>query len=440
MKGLRIEAVEPGSTAHRWDLQSGDYLTAVNGEVVSDILDYYYSLSEGKAVISFRRGNLEWNVSLTGNAPSGLGLRFSRPFGRIRRCNNRCVFCFVDQQPPGLRPSLNFKDDDYRLSFWEGNFVTLTNCTRSDLNRIITQRLSPLYVSVHATRPGLRAEIMRNPKAGKIHEQLRTLAGGGITLHTQVVLCPGWNDGEELSRTVTDLTGLYPAVRSVALVPVGLTKHREGLQPLKGVTAVEAETVLAFLEAAQKKNMRRFGARLVYATDEFYLLAGKPFPPAKEYEGFPQLENGVGLARRFIDAWRRVEKRLPPAAAPKRAVVVTGTLAQALVRPVVERLNLIEGLEVEILAVANRFFGPGVTVAGLLTGADVQQALAEIHRPEVIIIPSPALCEGTLFLDGATVEEIEAAAGCQVLAASGPQELVRAMGLNVQRPTCDVRR
>lgn len=440
MRGLGIEAVEPGSTADRWGLRAGDFLTAVDGEAVNDILDYYFLLAGGDVVLTFRRGNVEWNVPLTGNAPGGLGLRFSRPFGRIRRCNNRCVFCFVDQQPPGLRPSLNFKDDDYRLSFWEGNFVTLSNCTRADINRIVAQRLSPLYVSVHTTRPELRAKIMRNPRAGKIYEQLRMLARGEITLHTQVVLCPGLNDGEELTRTVSDLAGLYPAVRSVAVVPVGLTQHRKDLYPLEAVTRNEAETTLAFLKAVQKENLRRLGTRLVYAADEFYLLAGKPFPSAKEYEGFPQLENGVGLARRFIDAWRRVEKRLPPSAAPERAVIVTGALARVLLEPVVARLNLIEGLEVELLPVINSFFGPGVTVAGLLTGADVRQALDGITRPDLIIIPCVALNEGALFLDGVAVKDIAAAADCPVIPASGPRELVKALGLTVQRSKFNVQR
>lgn len=432
MKGLRIEAVEPSSTAARAGLRAGDILTSINGDPVRDIIDFYFLLATGKPRLFIRRGAKDFAVLIDDTAGE-IGLRFSRPFGVIRRCINHCLFCFIDQQPPGMRSSLHFKDDDYRLSFWEGNFITLTNCTRPDMERIAAQRISPLYVSVHTTNPELRAKMMGNRRAAKIYEQLRFLARAGITLHTQVVLCPGLNDGDELSRTVNDLAELYPSIRSVAVVPVGLTRFREGLYPLRPVSPGEAAQIIGFVEQKQKEFQHRWGSRIVFAADEFYLLAGKSFPPAKQYEGFPQLENGVGLVRRFVDAWRRAEKRLPPSAAQTRAIVVTGILAETVLRPAINRLNLVQGLQIELLPVENRLFGPCVTVAGLLSGKDIQRALEGREKPDIAIIPAVALNEQGLLLDGVSVGEVAAAAGCPVVPANSPWDLLKALGIRLQR-------
>ncbi|WP_334111246.1 DUF512 domain-containing protein [Thermodesulfitimonas autotrophica] len=436
MSGLEIKAVEPGSAAFAAGLAAGDRITAVGGRPVRDIIDYYFYLAVAEPELTVRRGEREFSVRLAAEAGRP-GLSFVSPFGRIRRCTNRCLFCFVDQQPPGLRPSLCFKDDDYRLSFWEGNFVTLTNCTRRDLKRIVAQRLSPLYVSVHTTNPELRARLMGNPRAAEIKTQLAALAAGGITLHTQVVLCPGLNDGAELERTVRDLASLFPAVRSVAVVPVGLTAHRAGLYPLRPVTPAAAAALIEDVTAWQREFRRRYGSRLVFAADEFYLLAGKAVPATKEYEGFPQLENGVGLVRRFRDAWKRVAQRLPETTTPCRAVLVTGTLAAPVLRPVVARLNAVAGLEVTLLPVVNRFFGTSVTVAGLLTGRDICAALAALFReglrPELVVVPAAALRDGRLFLDDTTCAAVAEQFGCRVVAAAGPRELVAALGVKLTR-------
>ncbi|MDI6631293.1 MAG: DUF512 domain-containing protein [Bacillota bacterium] len=436
---MKIESVEQGSAAAAVGLQPGDLLTAIGGTPVRDVIDYYFLLGTAEPVLTVRRGEQEFDVSVKDEGGPGLGVSFAEPFDRIHRCTNRCLFCFVDQQPPGLRQSLNFKDDDYRLSFWEGNFITLTNCTVKDLHRIVSQRLSPLYVSVHTTNLELRARIMGNPRAAKIGEQLRTLAAGGITMHTQVVLCPGLNDGEELTRTVNDLAGLYPAVRSVAIVPVGLTRHRQGLYPLRPVSPAGAARVLEQVAGWQRQYRQGCGSRIIFAADEFYLRAGKAVPPAKEYEGFPQLENGVGLVRRFLDAWKQVEKRLPSRIPPRRAVLVTGALARAVLGPVVARLNLVEGMQVTLLPVANRFFGTTVTVAGLLTGRDIRAALKKslkgLPQPDLVVVPATALKDRHVFLDDTTCSDLAAAVGCPVIPAAEPRELVAALGVKLERRT-----
>ncbi|MGO0122320.1 DUF512 domain-containing protein [Desulfothermobacter acidiphilus] len=424
MEGLEVCFVDPAKGGARLGIQPGDRLLKVDEHPLRDIIDFYFYASSGKwlqlqrwehkLVLELEEFGLPW------------GLDFTRPFGSIRCCANRCLFCFVDQQPPDLRSSLTFKDDDYRLSFWEGNFITLTNCTRRDLERIVKQRLSPLYISVHTTNPELRVKLMGNPRARLIMEQLKFLAAGGITLHTQIVLCPEINDGPELERTVKDLATLYPAVASIAVVPVGLTRYRQGLYPLRPVSRAEAAEFLEKLHSWQRRFCRELGTRLVYAADEIYLLARLPFPSTAAYEGFPLLENGVGLARRFLSRWARVRARLPREASPLRAVIVTGMLAKGLLEPVVARLNKISGLEVELVAVENEFWGPTVTVAGLLTGGDVKRALrSRGFFSDLVVVPGVALKEGRLFLDDVGLEELAVELGCRVEAAGTPEELVR---------------
>ncbi|ACX52336.1 protein of unknown function DUF512 [Ammonifex degensii KC4] len=423
MRGLEIKAVDPQGQGALLGLRPGDLLLRVDENTLRDIIDFYFYTASGRRLF-LRRDGRELVLRLP-EPERPWGLDFAHPFGSVRRCANRCLFCFVDQQPPGLRPTLSFKDDDYRLSFWEGNFTTLTNCTRKDLERIVEQRLSPLYISVHTTNPQLRAKLMGNPRAGLIMEQLKFLAAGGITLHTQIVLCPGINDGVELERTVEDLASLYPAVASIAVVPVGLTRYRQGLYPLRPVSREEAALLLEKIHSWQRKFHRCWGTRLVYAADELYLLAGSPLPPASAYEGFPQLENGVGLARQFLSGWEKLKPRLPREASPLRAVIVTGVLAAGLLEPVVARLNKIRGLEVELVVVENEFFGPTVTVAGLLTGRDIRRALLSRPRPDLVMLPAVALKDGHLFLDDLTLDELAAELGCRVEAAGTPEELVQ---------------
>lgn len=433
-EGLTVSAVAPGSIADEVGIAPGDRIYAVDNLVLTDVIDYRFALAgEHLEILVRRRNGEEWLLEVEKEYDEDLGITFAEPFGRLRRCANHCLFCFLDQMPPGLRPSLYVNDDDYRLSFWEGNFTTLTNTGPRDLARIAAQRLSPLYVSVHATDPALRRRMLGNPRAGKILEQLSFLKRHGIVLHTQIVLCPGINDGPALEQTIKDLGELAPAVQSIAVVPVGLTRFREGLFPLRRFTPEEALRVIATVERWQKEFRQRCGTSLVFAADEFYLLAGKPVPPAEIYEGFPQLENGVGLVRRFLD---EAEEVLTAPLRPLKysaAVVVTGTLAFSLLQDFASRLEKkAGGPRLTVIPVKNIFFGPGVTVAGLLTARDVIRAVGGSSSGKPVVLPAAMFNEAGLTLDDLTPSNIAEELGVSVYLADGPRELVRVLGKNRQ--------
>lgn len=427
-KGLLITGVQPDSIADELNLSPGDRLFAINGQPIRDIIDYRFLVGEEKLLVTVLKGDKEkWLLDIEKDYDENLGLEFGEnAFGQIKRCSNRCLFCFIEQMPPGLRDTLYIKDDDYRLSFWQGNFVTLTNLSGNEIERIVRQRLSPLYISVHATDPDLRIQIMGNPRAGKILEQMRYLADHGIVMHAQVVLCPGINDGAQLVKTVDDLSGLWPALRSVALVPVGLTKFRENLFPLKSYGPRQAKRIVKWVLEKEKDFLARFGNPLLFASDEFFLLAGLAIPSAEHYAGFPQLENGVGVVRLFLDEWARAVKALPVSVpVKKKFIVVTGVIAEGIMRRVVSALNRVAGLEVELAVVKNRFFGEKVTVAGLLTGKDLLDYFQGRFVPGEIILPSVLLKENeSVFLDGMSLENLAAMLKRTVLVASGPKELV----------------
>lgn len=353
--------------------------------------------------------------------------------GKTRGCSNRCIFCFVEQMPPAMRESLYVKDDDYRLSFLQGNFITLTNLGEKDINRIISQRLSPLYVSVHTTDPALREKMMGNPRAAKVLEVIKRLVQAGIEIHAQAVLCPGINDGPELNKTVFELTGLWPGVLSLALVPVGLTSFREGLYPLSTYTREQADNIVQRVEGWQRACLEVNGYPTVFASDEFYLLAGKPIPGSGYYADFPQTENGVGLTRLFLEQWDRLKATLPLRLKnPLDINLVTGKLAETVLSPLVGELNGIDKLNVRLTSVENSFFGKTVTVAGLLTAGDV---MAELKRewaansgntglPQLVVIPSVMLRAGDeLFIDDYTLSRVEEELGVPVRAVEGPEQL-----------------
>jgi putative radical SAM enzyme (TIGR03279 family) len=430
VQGLVIERVAPGSIAAELGMEPGDRLVAVNGLPVEDILDYRFLTCEEELTITLVKANgEEWLCDVEKDFDDDLGVDFAGGgLEPIRRCQNRCLFCFVDQMPRGLRPTLYVKDDDYRLSFTQGNFITLTNLRERDLERIIRQRLSPLYISVHTTNPALREKMLGHPRAGKIMEQLHRLGQGGIEMHTQVVLCPGINDGVELERTVRDLVNLWPAVRSVAIVPVGLTRYREGLFPLRPFTREEAGEIVEQVQTWQDHCLERCARAVVFASDEFYLLAEKEVPPALRYDDFPQTENGVGLVRLFLDEWEQVSPSLPRALPCRRKVTVaTGVLAERVLAPVVDRLNEIENLAVELAVIPNRLFGPQVTVTGLVSGKDILAALEGQNAGQTLILPAVMLRQPEqIFLDGMTVQELSSLLDRPVIAVDGPAGLVEA--------------
>ena len=408
-KLLTIHGVEPGSPAAQAGVAAGSLLVSVNGRAVQDPLDLRFTETARQVDLVWRDGNGEEHRACL-EKPEDLPLGLTVDPLKMRACNNRCAFCFAHQNARGMRRALYFKDDDYRFSFLNGNFATLTNLSRTDLGRIVEQRLSPIYLSVHATDWPLRNRILGNSQAPNVLEQIAFFAAGRIRMHTQVVLCPGINDGEHLAKSLEDLARFHPFVETVALVPVGLTQYRERLPVLRSPDTEYAQSLLEWAEPWRRRFLKQVGTRFAFPSDEFYLLAGRPFPAGRTYEGYPQLGNGVGGCRRFLDEFRRLERRLPVAVSPgRRLAVVTGLLATPILRDAVERLNRIEGLAVELIPVANEFFGGSVTCAGLLTGTDIAKSL-DRHRDRLghaILIPSVVLKEDEdIFLDDLSLQEL----------------------------------
>jgi putative radical SAM enzyme (TIGR03279 family) len=419
---LEIIKVSPRSTAARLGLQRGDTVLSINREEIHDVIDFrFYSADERISLVVQRKDGTTIKLDVRKDPDDNLGLEFS-PL-HVKRCRNKCIFCFVDQMPPDCRKTLYVRDDDFRASFLYGNFITLGALSESDWARILKQRLSPLYISVHATDHSLRGSLLRNTKAADILEGLKRLASGGIRMHTQIVLCPGINDGDHLARTITDLAGLFPAVASIAVVPVGLTAFREGLSPLRSFSRKEARVVLKSIELFQKGFYRKLGTRLVFASDEFYIKAGALIPRASQYEDFPQIENGVGLVATFMDEVART--RLPVKISPVTATLVTGASFSKILDSVLARLRSIKGASVKQVTVKNRFFGPSVTVTGLLTGGDIVHALKGKRLGDMVLVPSSALKEDEdVFLDNMSLGELEHRLKVKVFRVDGFKHLV----------------
>jgi len=405
--GGRITEIRPGSVAETAGLQVGDILFSINGHLLRDEIDYrFYSADEELHIVARREPDSALNLHISREYDEDLGLAFGEPtFDGIRRCRNGCDFCFVRQMPRGLRQSLYVKDDDYRYSFLFGNFVTLTNLNEEDWMRLEEQRLSPLYVSVHATDPHLRARILGVPSVPDVLAHLRRLGALRIQVHAQIVVVPGLNDGSALEHTVNDLLGLYPTVSSVALVPVGLTRfHSCGLRQL---TAAEAGRILSWLRPRQRQSRQNLGTGWVYASDEFYLMSGQRVPPRRAYDGFPQLANGVGLTRLLLDDWGRVRKRGGLRLPDRRLTLVCGTLIAPTLTALVAELAELTGSSVDVVAVPNLFFGSTVTVSGLLTAGDVMVALQGRELGDRLVLPRTMFdASGELTLDGVTPAEM----------------------------------
>jgi len=378
--------VQPDSLAARVGLRPGDELLAINGHSLRDVIDVQFYGAEEQLTLLARRGAEKLTLQAYRRYGEPLGLEFTSPTFDIsvRLCNNRCSFCFVSQMPPGLRDSLYVKDDDYRHSFLFGNYITLTNLTEEDWARIEEQHLSPLYISVHATEPDLRRRLLRNPGAPDIMAQLRLLEDIGIEVHTQLVLLPGLNDGPHLDRSISDLGSLYPAVRSISIVPVGLTKyHRGGFRPY---TSAEMRRVWEQVTFWQQRLRQRLGVSFAYLADEWYLRLGENVPHQAAYDGLDLRENGVGLTRTLLDDWSQTSKAL--AALGASQTWVTGTLAAPLLERLARRFARHTGVAVKVVPVPNHFFGPTVSVAGLLTGQDVITRLREDSSQGIVVLPA----------------------------------------------------
>jgi putative radical SAM enzyme (TIGR03279 family) len=414
---LEIAAVSDCSPSARAGLRPGDKILQVGGRPVRDLLDFHFYLGdEDEVELELLRGTAKEIVRLQREGDPDLGLTFA-PL-RTRLCGNDCVFCFVDQNPAGLRPTLYVKDEDYRLSFLHGNFVTLTNLKEWEIERIIEQRLSPIYISVHSMDPAIRRQLLRSRVERDIRPILDRFRERGITMHTQIVLVPGYNDGEDLERTITGLAAYHPAVESLAVVPLGMTEHREGLVELAPVTAELAKNTVAQVERRQREFHRQWGIRFVHLADEWYRLLQRPVPPATHYDGFPQIENGIGMTRDFLNRLGRLRRLFPPEMHGRRATLVTGILFQPILEPAVRRRlsRTGEPVELQVVGATNRFFGPRVTVAGLLVGRDIAAALDGIDPGDRVFIPPATINADGLFLDDMSLPELEQRLGVPVAA------------------------
>lgn len=422
-----VELVEPGSRAESAGFQVGDRVREVNGHPLHDIVDWKYHTAGDSVTITFERNGETHTVTIDKGYDENIGLTFADDlFDGIHICKNKCVFCFLYQQPKGLRPSLYIKDDDFRLSFLHSNYVTLTNLKPGELDRICEQKLSPMFVSIHATDPEARGRVLGRKGPEPILPILDRLADARIQIHGQIVLCPGYNDGAILEQTVADLAerhpearGSYGGILSLAVVPVGITQFRERLAPVTTVSPVMAEELLAWAEPLRERLRKRLGTRFLFLSDEFYLNTGRDVPPKHHYEGFPQLEDGVGLVRLFLDDLARLEKRLPAAVpAPRSFTLATGEIAAPLLQRFAEMMNRVENLTVNVCAIHNRFFEGNINIAGLIVGRDLVDALREFpNLGETVLIPSVMLRDGEeVFLDEMTLADVNRELGRPVVA------------------------
>ena len=422
-----VEHLVSGGAAAEAGVRVGDRLLSVNGEPIRDIVDWKFQTAGERVTLEGERSGEPYRVTLSKGYDEDLGVAFGDDlFDGIHICKNKCVFCFLYQQPKGLRPSLYIKDDDFRLSFLHGNYVTLTNLKPGELDRICEQKLSPMYVSIHATDPESRALILGRKSAEPILPILERLADARIQIHGQVVLCPGYNDGPTLEQTIEELARLSPEVRgtyggvlSVAVVPIGITQFRERLAPVKTVSPQYAGELLDWAEIKREKFRKTLGSRFVFLSDEFYLSSGREVPPKNNYEGFPQLEDGVGLVRLFLDELAKVERQLPKTiAAPRSFTLATGEGAAPILQRFADVMNRVEGLYVNILPIHNRFFEGNINIAGLIVGRDLIDAIHGFEDcGKTVLIPNVMMRDGEeVFLDEMSLESVNREAGRPVVA------------------------
>ena len=412
-RGHIIQKVLPDSIAEEMGLESGDAVLAINGQEIDDIFDYQYLLQDDYVEVAIlAKSGGECVLEIEKDAGEDLGLEFENGLmDEYRSCHNKCIFCFIDQMPKGMRETLYFKDDDSRLSFLQGNYVTLTNMSDHDIDRIIRYRLEPINISFQTTNPALRCMMLNNRFAGEALQKADRLFEAGIEMNGQIVLCRGVNDGEELQRTISDLTGYLPYLTSVSVVPVGLSDHREGLYPLKPFTKGEAEEVIDCIENWQRKIKGQYGVHFVHASDEWYLLAERELPEAERYDGYLQLENGVGMLRLLTDEFEdALQRKRGYVLRQRREIsIATGKLAYPILKKMAGQAEaLCPNLTVHMYEIINHFFGEKITVSGLLTGQDIVGQLRGKELGSELLLPVNMLRSGTdVFLDDVTVGEVE---------------------------------
>ena len=411
---VEITKVHAHSRAEKAGVRAGDILISINEKPITDVLDYRFYLADRHIMLTLRRGEAEFSAKIDKGEYDDIGLEFATPLmDKKHRCENKCIFCFIDQLPKGLRETLYFKDDDSRLSFLHGNYITLTNLSESDVQRIVNMHITPINISVHTTNPELRVHMMKNKHAGEVLSYLDTFKAGGTHMRGQIVLCKGVNDGEELLRTMRDLKALYPAMDSVSVVPAGLTKFRDGLYPLEGYTKEECREVISMVETFGDACLAELGTRLFYPADELYIKGELPLPKAEFYEDFTQIENGVGMLASLEEEFGIELSFLPDYIAAlgekTRCVsIATGAAAYNFIRSLCTKLeSLCPNLTVHVYKIENHFFGEQITVSGLLTGKDLSEQLGEKPLGEALLLPKNTLrAEGDLFLCGMSKEEL----------------------------------
>ena len=432
-----IKEVYPGSIAEEMGIEPGDVLLRINKQEIGDVFDYRYYIKDDYIEVLIRKADgEEWLLEIDKDYDDDLGIEFDNGLmSDYRSCSNKCIFCFIDQMPPGMRETLYFKDDDSRLSFLQGNYITLTNMTEKDVERIIHMQLAPINISVQSTNPELRCKMLHNRFAGDKLKYLDQLYEGHVEMNGQIVCCKGVNDGEELRRSIEDLSKYLPFMRSVSAVPAGITKYRDGLYPLELYTKEEAEAVIDLIESYQKKFYEEYGLHFIHASDEWYITAERDFPEEERYDGYIQLENGVGMMRLFIEEFEEAVKHLEGKPMERTLTIATGKLTYPTICQFAEQLmKLYPGLVVHVYAIRNDFFGETITVSGLITGQDLVKQLLEykeqgVDLGETLLIPSNMLRTGEeVFLDDMTVQQVEKALEVHLTAIEpGGQDFVDAI-------------
>lgn len=410
-KGHLIKSIKEGSIAEELELEAGDVLLQINGEDLEDVFDYHYAINDDYIEMLVRKPNgEEWLLEIDKEYDEDMGIEFEQSLmDDYRSCTNKCIFCFIDQMPKGMRDTLYFKDDDSRLSFLQGNYITLTNMKDKDIDRIIKYHLCPINISVQTTNPELRCKMLHNRFAGDALKNLKKLADACIEMNGQIVLCKGVNDGEELKRSIEDLSKFLPHMRSVSVVPAGLTKYREGLYPLELFSSEESAEVIDLIESYQKKFYEEYGLHFIHASDEWYINAGREFPEEERYDGYIQLENGVGMMRLLKDEFEEALNDTEGDDRVRHISVVTGKLAATLLSELAEKtMKKFPRIKIDIYPIRNDFFGETITVSGLITGGDIINQLKGLDLGEVLLMPCNILRSGEdVFLDDLHLTDVE---------------------------------
>jgi putative radical SAM enzyme (TIGR03279 family) len=418
--------VKKGSIAEELGIKKGWLLTLVNDTEIKDILDYKYQMFDEYVVITIEDDNgEEWDYEIEKEENEDIGLVFEEELmDKARSCANKCIFCFMDQLPPDVRETLIFKDDDFRLSFMTGNYVTFTNCSYSDLERIVKYHLSPINVSVHATNPAVRCMMLNNRFAGKILEYIKYLTDNGIYINTQVVLCPKINDGKILDQTIKELSAFYPYMQCIAIVPVGISKHRDGLYKLTPFDKEIANKAIDQVEKWQEKFMKKYGSHIVYIADEVYVLAGRKIPSYESYEDFPQLEDGIGMMAKFEHEFDLKFAKLKDKNIKKTISIATGKCAYGFIKKLAKKLeNRYKGLSINVYAIRNDYFGEKITVSGLITATDMIKQLKNKGLGDYLLINYNCLkSDSPTFLDNLTVKDVEKALKTKIKVTNGTGE------------------